>query len=273
MDDLKISSIKRVLILTKDLTAARRRWMDAGFAVGGISEDSFHHTRFARFAAGTITMELYEPLDATSAVPSGATLLNRLGRAEGVTGWIWGCAGSAHRAEQPSADRPMVELPERLAGIFTAAEEEHDSFEERRAEGQRRFGSNPNRVTYLDHIVIMVPDLSVAIASQESIGLRCSRVRDAGSGMKQAFFKLEQTVLEVVGPVPSKGGAWGLAFMSDDIDQAVATASAKGLQATAPKFAVQGGRIARIIEPLDGVAVAFMEAQKGSSTPNRQPGS
>jgi predicted enzyme related to lactoylglutathione lyase len=272
MDELQISFIERVLILTKDLKAARRRWTGAGFAVGEISEDSLHHVRFARFAVGAITLELYELLDATLAAPLGAALLNRLGRVEGVTGWIWGCVRPAHRAQQPSKDCPMVELPEGLAGTFTAAEEKRGSFEERRVEGQRHFGPNPNGVTYLDHIVIMVPDLAAAMATQESAGLPCLRVREAGSGLKQAFFKLEQTVLEVVGPAPKRPGVWGLAFMSDDIDQALATARAAGLQATAPKFAIQGGRIARIVEPLDGVEVAFMEAPKKGSTPNRQLG-
>ena len=47
--------------------------------------------------------------------------------------------------------------------------------------------------------------------------------------------------------------------MCADIAQAVATARTNGLQATEPKLAIQGGQIARIVEPLDGVAVAFMQ--------------
>ena len=47
--------------------------------------------------------------------------------------------------------------------------------------------------------------------------------------------------------------------MCTDIASAVATARAAGLHATEPKLAIQGGQIARIIEPLDGVAIAFMQ--------------
>ena len=48
--------------------------------------------------------------------------------------------------------------------------------------------------------------------------------------------------------------------MCSDIAKAVASARAEGLQATEPKLAIQGGQIARIVEPLDGVAIAFMQA-------------
>ena len=48
--------------------------------------------------------------------------------------------------------------------------------------------------------------------------------------------------------------------MCTDIAKAVAIARENGLQATEPKKAIQGGLIARIVEPLDGVAVAYMQA-------------
>jgi len=47
--------------------------------------------------------------------------------------------------------------------------------------------------------------------------------------------------------------------MCDDVAAAVAVARRNGLPATEPKPAVQGGRIARIVAPLDAVAVAFMD--------------
>ncbi|MGH7948179.1 MAG: VOC family protein, partial [Candidatus Binataceae bacterium] len=104
--------------------------------------------------------------------------------------------------------------------------------------------------------------LDGAIASYQAIGLPCRRIRDAGRGVRQAFFKLEDTALEVVGPSERASGVWGLAFMCGDIAEAVAIARKNGLQATEPKPAIQGGRIARIVEPVDGVAVAFMEAAR-----------
>ena len=48
--------------------------------------------------------------------------------------------------------------------------------------------------------------------------------------------------------------------MCTDIASAVATARVGGLEATEPKLAIQGGQIARIVAPLDGVAIAFMQA-------------
>ncbi|HXN86758.1 MAG TPA: hypothetical protein VN867_11845, partial [Candidatus Binataceae bacterium] len=72
------------------------------------------------------------------------------------------------------------------------------------------------------------------------------------------FFKLEQTVLEIVGPARGASQVWGLAFMCKDIKRAVEVARANNLEATEPKTAIQGGRIARIVQPLDGVAIAYM---------------
>jgi predicted enzyme related to lactoylglutathione lyase len=265
MDSLQMNCIERVLIVTRDLTIARQRWAESGFALSAITADRINRVRVAQFAAGAITLELFEPLDdaALAASPGGA-LLNRFGGVEGVTGWIWGCARLAPNAQAPVATS-IVDLRESFPGTFTAVEEEPRSFEERKAGCQRRFGPNTNGIAYLDHIVIMVPDLPSAIAGLESLGLQCKRVRDAGRGRKQAFFRLDQTVLEVVGPSPDKVGVWGLAFMCGDLDHAVATARAAGLQATEPKTAVQGGRIARVVEPLSGVAIAYLEAPQADS--------
>ncbi len=86
--------------------------------------------------------------------------------------------------------------------------------------------------------------------AHEKIGLPCKRIREAGSGVRQAFFKLEQTVLEIVGPGRGTPQVWGLAFMCKDIRRAVDIARANGLEATEPKTAIQGGKIARIVKPL-----------------------
>ena len=120
-------------------------------------------------------------------------------------------------------------------------------------------GANQNTVDFLEHIVVMTPSLEDAIAAHEKIGLPCKRIREAGGGMRQAFFKLEQTVLEIVGPARGEPGVWGLAFMCKDIRRAVDLARENGLEATEPKLAIQGGKIARIVAPLDGVAIAYME--------------
>ena len=82
----------------------------------------------------------------------------------------------------------------------------------------------------------MTPVLDEAIAANEAVGVSCKRIREVGNGARQAFFKLEQTVLEVVGPARGRPGCWGLALMCDDIAHAVTTARDGGLQATEPKL-------------------------------------
>jgi predicted enzyme related to lactoylglutathione lyase len=144
-------------------------------------------------------------------------------------------------------------------GAFTARVEVESTKDARIAALRRHCGNNANTVEFLEHIVVMVKVLDDAIAAYEAAGVPCRRIRDAGPGIRQAFFKLEDTVLEVVGPSPRAAGVWGLAFMCGDIARAVATARQNGFEATEPKAAVQGGLIARIVEPLDGVAVAYME--------------
>jgi len=147
-----------------------------------------------------------------------------------------------------------------MPGVFTAAVEVSSEPDARRELYRSEFGTNPNTVQFLEHIVVMAPVLEDAIAMQEGLGIPCKRIREAGGGMRQAFFKLERTVIEVVGPARERAGCWGLAFMCGDLAKAIATARENGLQATEPKQAVQGGLIARIVDPLDGVAVALMQA-------------
>jgi predicted enzyme related to lactoylglutathione lyase len=147
-----------------------------------------------------------------------------------------------------------------LSGVFTAALAVDSDLNARRERHRAEFGDNANTVDFLEHIVVMTPVLEDAIATQEAIGVPCKRIREVGNGMRQAFFKLEQTVIEVVGPSRERPGCWGLAFMCTNIAKAVAIARENGLQATEPKKAIQGGLIARIVEPLDGVAVAYMQA-------------
>jgi predicted enzyme related to lactoylglutathione lyase len=116
-------------------------------------------------------------------------------------------------------------------------------------------------VEFLEHIVVMAPALDHAIAIQEALGIPCRRIREVGNGTRQAFFKLEQTVIEVVGPTRDRAGCWGLAFMCTDIARAVGVVRGNGLPATEPKPAVQGGLITRIVDPIDGVSIAFMQAR------------
>jgi predicted enzyme related to lactoylglutathione lyase len=146
-----------------------------------------------------------------------------------------------------------------LPGVWTGNAPIDSDLATRRANLEKLCGTNENTVDYLEHIVVMTPSLEEAIAEHEKIGLPCKRIREAGGGVRQAFFKLEQTVLEIVGPGRGTPQVWGLAFMCKDIRHAVDIARSGGLEATEPKTAIQGGKIARIVAPLDGVAIAYME--------------
>ena len=261
---MRITCVERVLIGTADLGAARERWSRAGFALAP-NEERAGGITFARMAAGGVEIDLCAA-DASASGPLAEAIRNAAARGGATLGWIWGVASAAlsdGTIALPAgggaiAQAALLAARAQLPGVFTAAIEVSASIEARR-QNLARFGANANTVEYLEHIVVMTPVLDDAIAAHEAIGVPCKRIREVGGGARQAFFKLEQTVLEVVGPARGAPGCWGLAFMCADIGRAVELARAAGMQATEPKTAVQGGRIARIVDPLDGVAVAFME--------------
>ena len=272
-----IICVERVLVAVRDLAASRENWRRAGFAVASGEFDA-DGIRIARLAAGAVEIDLCALHSAESSSPLAQHLRDATGNdsAGGIVGWTWGVKGVLISDERESSSGPSIEsiqlpglaqpalkaemLSSGLPGVVTAAAPLTLDIESRRQSLAQLCGTNANTVEYLEHIVVMTPVLDDAIAAIEAVGVPCKRIREVGNGARQAFFKLEQTVLEVVGPATrGRPGCWGLALMCSDIAQAVATARANGLQATEPKLAIQGGQIARIVDPLDGVAIAFMQ--------------
>jgi len=259
---MAINSIARVIVTVTNLEASRSRWAQAGFAVSEPCEAGA--MRIATIGAGAVAIDLCMAASTTQSGP----LATATARGGGAIGWLWG----VDRADAANPGDNTIELPdssgastsvhldEMLEGAFVGATASSDSLEQRRDALRDRCGANPNTVSYLEHIVVMTPSLESAISRVEAIGVPCKRIREAGRGMRQAFFKLEQTVIEVVAPSPNRPGIWGLAFMCEDIRRAVEVACTAGLQATEPKAAIQGGMIARIVDPIDNLAIAFMQA-------------
>lgn len=96
----------------------------------------------------------------------------------------------------------------------------------------------------IDHVVIFTEDLSrTSKAIEHGLGVACTRIREAGQSVMQAFHKLDNTILEIVAsPHVSHSGArwWGFVLTVNDIDL---WAHVVGDDvATVPRDAVQPGR-------------------------------
>jgi catechol 2,3-dioxygenase-like lactoylglutathione lyase family enzyme len=124
---------------------------------------------------------------------------------------------------------------------------------------------HPNGTIGLDHVVVATPDLERTLDALAGAGLDLRRIRETtshGSPMRQAFYRLGPTVLEVVSgdtgsglPAADAPARWfGLAIDVDDLDQTAALLD-DGLGPI--KAAVQPGRrIATLRHRTFGVSVA-----------------
>ena len=120
---------------------------------------------------------------------------------------------------------------------------------------------HPNGVVGLDHLVLATPDLGRTIAAIEAAGVELRRIRDTGTPERptqQAFFRLDEVVLEVVGPKVATGDGpprfFGLAWTVADLD---ATAAFFGDRLRPAKAAVQRGR-----------RIATLDRSVGSTVPH-----
>jgi hypothetical protein len=123
---------------------------------------------------------------------------------------------------------------------------------------------HPNGVVSLDHLVISTPDMGRTIESFESAGIELRRTRPTGTAeapTQQAFFKVGEVILEVVGSrVSAKPGSlrfFGLAWTVGDHDE---KATVRGDRLRPAKDAVQPGRRIATLDRAAGstVSMAFM---------------
>jgi hypothetical protein len=113
--------------------------------------------------------------------------------------------------------------------------------------------------TTIDHVVVMTDDLERTCGAIEmATELPLKRIRDAGGGRRQGFFRTGEVVIEVVGPVGTGARLWGLVFTVDDLPGVCDRLGPDivGL----PKAAVQPGRfIASVRSEVGlGLPVALM---------------
>jgi hypothetical protein len=125
---------------------------------------------------------------------------------------------------------------------------------------------HPNRITAIDHVVAMSPELDRSVNALQAAGLDLRRIREqptpAGAS-RQAFFRLGEVILELVQEPAQVVAArrdgtsgparfWGLALLSDDLDQTVALL---GEQCSEIRPAVQPGRRIATLKRSAGLAV------------------
>ncbi len=120
---------------------------------------------------------------------------------------------------------------------------------------------HPNGALYIDHVVVLSPDLQRTAAAFEALGLTQRGARDSdtyGAPMRQLFFRLGEVILELIGQPDAAGegdpGFFGLALTVRDLG---ATAALLGSHLGDAKDAVQQGRqIATLRHREVGMSVA-----------------
>jgi hypothetical protein len=155
-----------------------------------------------------------------------------------------------------------------------ASATELDGLPTKLSTGPQRPGApeHPNGVSAIDHIVAFSPQLDRSVQALRDAGLDLRRIREEptpAGAPRQAFFRLGETILEVV-QIPEHELArasgkdaptrfWGLALLSGDIER---TMNVLGEHVSEIRPAVQPGRqIATLKRSAGlGVPVALMSA-------------
>ena len=98
---------------------------------------------------------------------------------------------------------------------------------------------HPIGATAVDHVVALTPDFDRTLGRLQAAGLDYRASRDAGNGVRQAFFVVGPCLLELGGPRGGDVRFWGLTLVVDDL---YAAAARLGDRLGAVKDAVQPGR-------------------------------
>lgn len=132
--------------------------------------------------------------------------------------------------------------------------------------------AHPNKVTLLDHVVLMSPDIERTVTALRATGFEPKRRRildTATPPRQQVFFWAGPTILELVGPLEAESAKpatiWGLALVSDDLD--ASKAHLDNLLSD-PKEAVQSGRQIATMRTRDldiSLTLALMSPHQGAA--------
>jgi hypothetical protein len=128
-----------------------------------------------------------------------------------------------------------------------------------------------NGASYIDHVVLLTPDLYRTTTALGAIGLEPRGERDTdtyGAPMRQVFFRLGEVILELIGQPGAQGegdpGFFGLAITVSDLD---GVAADLGDRLGTIKDAVQDGRRIATLRHRElgmSVATAFMSPEPAS---------
>lgn len=136
--------------------------------------------------------------------------------------------------------------------------------------------AHENGVEFIDHLVILSPDVDRTVAALGQVGIESRRTRQVdaeqyGFEARQTFFRLGEVILELLGPAAPMddaadrpAGFFGLAYTVRDID---ATAALLVDHIGNVKDAVQPGRKITTLRHKSlgmSVATAFMSSGEGS---------
>jgi hypothetical protein len=126
-------------------------------------------------------------------------------------------------------------------------------------------GEHANRVTAIDHVVAMSPNLERTVAALQAAGLDLRRIREEptpAGAPRQAFFRLGREILEVVqepeevlshaGHADRPARFWGLALLTQDLEL---TVEAFGPNVSPIRAAVQPGRRIATVARTAGLSV------------------
>ena len=112
---------------------------------------------------------------------------------------------------------------------------------------------HPIGAVAIDHVVMFTPEFDRTLDELRAEGLDYRRTRDAGDGLRQAFFVLGPCLLELAGPADGPARLWGVTLVVDDLD------------AAAERLGDRLGRVKDAVQP--GRRIATLRREAGLSVP------